>query len=639
MRTRIAACALSIAMLLGVGITTFPSLIHAPASATQADDLYNFDWIKTRAKAVKFTSEDKNITGKIWVAALATDPLNGARDLLVYGQLDMPYTSQDVGVETFNNHLILNNDTNFIVYNGGYIKGNLYWCEEETVGTYDKTVFCSDGIITVRRAEKSIALTIDNTQIDVPIPEQNATVNVGPLKAAVDEHWAAYQAALTAGMKLEKKSQNNYLAKNQEAESLVAKAESGTDMPSDEEIENMRRNLNAAFAAVAPEPFERGPIQAAIADAEKLLSNNGADGRRLTKETYELVTQRLAAAQNINATADYDTLLVPGHGDPQITHADFVKATNALNSVVADPQYEDYATVDTSHLVKLYDAALTRVPAEGMGFDPASRDRFLDTLERIYEFLNNSVYVNSEDVDARIRELNDAAQGLIEKPLPDQEFNLKVRYQYPAEGAVSNLIHANFTHADGTVVEELLTVKQGEELRFAIDDPLIKRFDGYRPNSFHLNGDDGSLHLVRILTNSKGQQTIAFRATGATAAGAGTTASSRSASAMSPLRAGANRSFKPDLPVRGSLEIRYVAGADPRPATSPDVETDKTSSDSNRGNPDAANQSSTNSADATTKSARQPELARTGASNSVILSAALLFVIGIALKKRHARNS
>jgi len=76
----------------------------------------------------------------VWVATLSYDSLSQAREIMLYGEVAMPISSQDVGVEEFDGRYYLPFETNSVKHNE-YVRSRLLWSEEDPKGTYDKTVF------------------------------------------------------------------------------------------------------------------------------------------------------------------------------------------------------------------------------------------------------------------------------------------------------------------------------------------------------------------------------------------------------------------------------------------------------------------------------------------------------------------
>lgn len=473
----------------------------------------------------------------VWVATLSYDSLSQAREIMLYGEVAMPISSQDVGVEEFDGRYYLPFETNSVRHNE-YVRSRLLWSEEDPKGTYDKTVFSSDGPIRGVRGT-SVALTLGGVESTVSVPQETAVTDTHELEEAMTEHWSTYSAAVDAGMLLDETTKQTYLSQDAAARALVTRARAGgADAPTNADIQAARTSLNTAFDALTPAPYDRTSLTTSLAGATTLLEANGKDGRRLTRASYDTLVAAVATGQKLLATPDAVTLKTPREGE-LVTHRDFDNAAAALDAAVAAATTEDYTPVDTTALDARYDAAIARVPAEGKGFTPGTRAALMSEIATAATLRDQAAYATADQVSQEVTALEDVMDALVEEPL-GEAFTLTVRYQHPMEGAPSDLIHEYFNDAAGNPVEEQVPVHRGQEMRYPLtDETLVKRFEGYTPRSFHLNSDDGTLGLVQVLTDSKGVRTVAFRADTTSPAGG------------------------------GSLDIRYVAGQDTRVAPSP----------------------------------------------------------------------
>ena len=473
----------------------------------------------------------------VWVATLSYDSLSQAREIMLYGEVAMPISSQDVGVEEFDGRYYLPFETNSVRHNE-YVRSRLLWSEEDPKGTYDKTVFSSDGPIRGVRGT-SVALTLGGVESTVSVPQETAVTDTHELEEAMTEHWSTYSAAVDAGMLLDETTKQTYLSQDAAARALVTRARAGgADAPTNADSQAARTSLNTAFDALTPAPYDRTSLTTSLAGATTLLEANGKDGRRLTRASYDTLVAAVATGQKLLATPDAVTLKTPREGE-LVTHRDFDNAAAALDAAVAAATTEDYTPVDTTALDARYDAAIARVPAEGKGFTPGTRAALMSEIATAATLRDQAAYATADQVSQEVTALEDVMDALVEEPL-GEAFTLTVRYQHPMEGAPSDLIHEYFNDAAGNPVEEQVPVHRGQEMRYPLtDETLVKRFEGYTPRSFHLNSDDGTLGLVQVLTDSKGVRTVAFRADTTSPAGG------------------------------GSLDIRYVAGQDTRVAPSP----------------------------------------------------------------------
>lgn len=541
---------LALALLVPTG-TLLPAAIGMVSVAVSAqENVTSFEFVSEHGR--KTTALFNGITAKIHVATLGIDPLNKSRKVMLYGQLDLPATAVDIGLEEFDGASYLPEGDNGIKYNG-FISKPLIWSPQDPASNkYDRRIFSIDEPIWVKHNEKTITLKVAGVEEAIEVPTDSAVLDTSALEGALTEHWNTYQAALSAGMLIEATSEQAYVAADASARTLVEKARAGGDAaPSNEELEAARIALNEVFAQVTPRPFDRAPLKAALKRARAILDTNGKDAKRLNAASFSELTKAIARASDLVAVEDPHSLLVSAHGEPLPTHRDFSVALAALEGVIDGATWEPYRAVDRTDLVKAYDEAIERRPSTGKGFTAASREKLFASIDRAQRLIEDSVYATPAQVAAQMTELKAACAALEEIALdPAETISFTVRYQHPAEGTVTALIHENFVGEDGNPVEESFAAVQGQEIRMDINDPLFKRFEGYGLRSFHLNGDDGTLRLVRILTNSRGEQTVAFVAAG------------------SPLRvraageAVARRS--------ASLELRYARGSEYRqekPAT------------------------------------------------------------------------
>ena len=537
-RSRALALALGAALVLPVGMAATPLL--APASvAAEASDTHSLDWVKAHATPQTVTYDTKygEQQATVWVATLSYDSLSQAREIMLYGEVAMPISSQDVGVEEFDGRYYLPFETNSVRHNE-YVRSRLLWSEEDPKGTYDKTVFSSDGPIRGVRGT-SVALTLGGVESTVSVPQETAVTDTHELEEAMTEHWSTYSAAVDAGILLDETTKQTYLSQDAAARALVTRARAGgADAPTNADIQAARNSLNTAFDALTPAPYDRTSLTTSLAGATTLLEANGKDGRRLTRASYDTLVAAVATGQKLLATPDAVTLKTPREGE-LVTHRDFDNAAAALDAAVAAATTEDYTPVDTTALDARYDAAIARVPAEGKGFTPGTRAALMSEIATAATLRDQAAYATADQVSQEVTALEDVMDALVEEPL-GEAFTLTVRYQHPMEGAPSDLIHEYFNDAASNPVEEQVPVHRGQEMRYPLtNETLVKRFEGYTPRSFHLNSDDGTLGLVQVLTDSKGVRTVAFRADTTSPAGG------------------------------GSLDIRYVAGQDTRVAPSP----------------------------------------------------------------------
>ena len=512
-RSRAVARALGAALTMPVGAMATLTPILPSAVAAESADVQSFEWVKAHStpQTVNYETTWGTYQAKIWVATITHDTLSNARQIMVFGEVSLPISAQDLGVEEFDGQYYLPFDNNSLTHNE-YVKSRLVWSSEDSKSTYDKTIFSSEGTLLGVRGD-TVKITLGGVTSELKVAQETATVDTHELEEAIAEHWAVYTSAVDAGMEFEATSLAAYLAADSASRDLVTKAQSGGETaPSNADVQAQRATLNNAFDQLAPAPYERGPLAEAIAQAQEILAGNGQDSTRLTRSSYETLSRALARATELNAMPDAQTLKTPKEGDPLVTHRDFATATASLKAAISGAIVEPYTRVDTSALDEAYDAAIYAMPGEGKGFTAQSRETLLARIDEAAAVREDAVYADQATVDTQVNALKAAVNSLEEEAL-GEKFSLTVRYQHPLAGAPSDLIHEYFTNAAGEPITESRELRRGQEVRYQLtDEVLMKRFEGYTPRSFHLNSDDGSLRLARILTDSKGVKILAFQA-------------------------------------------------------------------------------------------------------------------------------
>lgn len=510
MKKHVAALAV-FALSAGVclpALTLTPAQALPLAAAASADSSDSFEYAQEHSTPQKFNL-DLGGPVTIYAATLSVDTRSNARQVLLYGEFGLPLNATDFDVEEFDGHFYLGQDDNFFKYNE-YIRGYLMWDENDPKAKYDKTRFRVPDKIWVKG--DSITLTLEGQELTVKIAQNSSILNTSELEEAVNEHWTDYQAATNSGLKIDEATEKAYLAKNDEARALLAEAAKPDTTVTNEQLSAMRTSLNEVFGDLKPVPFMRETLTNLLAQADQIVANNGMNGERLTKATFDALNAAAARAAELVNTEDLKGILPPREGDPLPTHRDFTAAENALKAAIEGIQKEQYTAPDTSALSALRDQAIARVPAEGYGFTADTRTALLDQIEEASNLLANKTYTTEADVTAAQTALQQALNALAEEKLDTSKpVTIKVRYVHPAKDAVSSLLREYFEE-NGTMIEESLTVLNGEEVRIPITSDLVKKFEGYHPSTFHFASDDSSLRLVRILTDSMGNQVAAFKA-------------------------------------------------------------------------------------------------------------------------------
>lgn len=308
------ALATSLALLAAVAL---PTAALAPPAAADAADTTSLAWVKEHASAQTITYDTKfgEYQATVWVATLSYDSLSNAREVMIFGEIGIPISSQDVGVEEFDGKSYLPFDSNSIKHNG-FVSSRLVWSDEDPKGTWDKTIFSTDGPLLGVRGE-TVQITLGGRTSDLDVPQDTAVVDTHELEEAITEHWNDYSAAANASMIFDQASLDAYLAQDTAARAVVDSAQQGgADAPDDAAVQAARTDLNNAFDALTPAPFDHSRVKKAMAEADAVLATNGQNGKRLTRDSYDAINAAYARAQALDATADLTTIKVPHEGDP-----------------------------------------------------------------------------------------------------------------------------------------------------------------------------------------------------------------------------------------------------------------------------------------------------------------------------------
>ena len=490
-------------------VAGFALLAVFPAAASAADE-NTFENVKANSSVQNF-SLDMGGTLKVWAATLEKDTTSKTVKVALYGQLGLPYSSTDLGVEEFDGKLLLPDD-NSLKYNEA-ISASLEWAPEDTNGKYDKTLFRLGSPIWVKG--DSVVLNLKGQQpITVKIDSAPKKLDTKELEGAIAEHDRDYQAATSAGIKIKEGTDAAYKQAKAAAEFLVGQAKAGTAGISQDDLAKMRDEVNKAFKKIEPAPFNREPLQRLIAEADKKLAENGKDGKRYTKASYDALTSALAEAANLVDAKDLTSILAPGEAGPLNTHADFDRAAKALKAAIAALAKEEYKAPDLAELQKAFDEAVAKTPAKGNGWTVASRTPFLDAIKKVQNSLPTGFpYASQADVDALTKQLKDTQAKLVEEKLdPAKKVTVKFTYVHPSENGPTDLLTEPFKDEAGVPVSAELKVVEGQEVRIGLSDPLIKKFDGYKPAVFSLNSEDGSRPLARVLRDRDGRHYLVFKA-------------------------------------------------------------------------------------------------------------------------------
>ena len=519
-------------LIATIGVTLSLSFTHASTFASAAEEnattTPTFENVKKASQPIDMSFD--GIPAKLWVQLIKDS--GRIKDVVFYGELQMPYTAMDIGVEEFESQRYMPEDDNH-VYVNTYLKSKVLWAPSND--KYMNTVFMSDGIL--HSQQETFTLTINGHKEVITILKQATTLNTDNLTSAINEHWNAYTAAKTAGMLFTNKSEESYLKADTHARKLLEQTQkvdpTHTDSPSQEELNQETNSLNKIAAELKPLPFNRDGLKNTVAKADALLASNGKNGKRIILSDYKAIQDTRIEALQLLKTPDLETILVPAHQEAPVTHKTFEHVQNKLEKILQQARMENYTPESIEELTEKYDQAVAFTPDSGKRFSNEGRKKLIATLQDVRRLLDSPMYAEAERIQSASHALTLAMQTA-QEPLKGEKFSVRVRYQYPMKDSVSALLQSYFTQSNGHPIEEVFTAREGEEIRLSIKDPLIKKFPGYTPSSFHLNSDDGTLGFVQVLTNSRGESTIAFSAHTANAS------------------AGA------------SLDIRYVEGEDTR---------------------------------------------------------------------------
>lgn len=300
------------------------------SSTDQANQTIDFAYAKANSIAQHFTS-DKGGGFDIYATTLHTDPLNDVHEVIIYGKLNFPLTSQDIGIEEFDEKLFLAKDENFVIHND-YIKSFMIWAPEDTNPKYDKQIFKVDGLLYSK--SDIVKLTLANQVFEIKIPVSSSSLDTSYLEDAILEHWNDYLAIKTSGLLLEDTSETSYLDKNKLAKALVKTAKEENSSLTQDSLENMRKELNTVFGDLKPLPFPRDVLKDLVKTANHEFRSNGMQNKRFTKETYDNLLQSYAIAQKLLSLEDLQLVVIPKHGKPLYTHKDFKDAETKLQESI-----------------------------------------------------------------------------------------------------------------------------------------------------------------------------------------------------------------------------------------------------------------------------------------------------------------
>lgn len=475
------------------------ALAYTPSAvAEEAQD--SFESAKAHGEKTSFEKYD------IYTLVISQDANTKKNQIVIYGELKMPYTCQDLDVEDHEYNYFKPNEyaTSYFEWDSKHAHSNRY---DNTIFKANMQPFAFDA------GKELLAVTIDNEDISVKVQQNNVALNTKDLEDALTEHENEYQAAKSAGMKITSSSEQAFKEVTKEARALLDEAKKSDSEVEQAQLDKMRTKYNESFAQLMPEPFDRAALDKAVKDATQADSLNGQNGKRYKKEGYDSFSKLYAQAKKLQDTDDLTSIVGPRENGITVTHRDFEVVPAALEEAIAKLELESYVVPDNTRLQAAYNEAVKTRPAQGMGFTSETSQPHYNNLTQALYMLND-VYATQEDMDKMASELDKTRKALISVPLnPADTFDLIVKYRHPMDDAPSAKIDQYF-EKDGAQIEEVLkNVLPGQEIRIPMKDyQLIKKFEGYNPTSFFYAANDTSTDTVRVLRDEHGEQFILFTA-------------------------------------------------------------------------------------------------------------------------------
>lgn len=503
-------------LAVGIGLLTLAaaSLVVIRGDITTVDaieaDQVTFESIQKDGVPQEFTHQAGKFNFTVWAQTISDGNKYSPKDLIIYGKIGDPYHAADIGITKFDSSYLLPNERCYLLYNSG-INATLKWEKANSGDDPQKwQVFRLDNdSVPVRGNEVELCLNGEKFTVKLDlVPERP---NVDALDKANVEHINDYEAAKTAGIEMDETTIAAYEAKRGEVETMIQKVRDG-EIIKQQVIDQLLQELNETFAAIMPKPFHREPLRKLAVDAKSKIDQNGKKNKRFTKATFEPFMTAYAEAVKLLNTPDLKTILVPHHADPATTHRDFKQTATNLTNAMAALQTEDYVPTDLRELKATYIAAIAKMPAAGKGFSEPGRTEFLDQIALAEDLLlGRAVYTSMAEATQMKNDLTLKMNNLAEVDLDQtKKITLKIRYLKPAKNAVSPLLQEPFKDANDNIIEDAKVFVTGSEVSLKVNE--LRKFDGYVPAVFHLNGDDGTLKLVRVLTDLQGNARIRFKA-------------------------------------------------------------------------------------------------------------------------------
>lgn len=486
-------------VIFSVIIVSALSLWHVHiANAEEAQD--SFESAKAYGEKTSFERYD------IYTMIMSQDATTKKNQVVLYGELKMPYTCQDLDVED---------------HDSSYFKANPYmtsffeWDSKHAhENRYDNTIFKANmQPFALDQGKDTLLLTIDGEEVSVKVQQKSTALNTKDLEGALTEHENEYQAVKSAGMKITPDTERAFLDVTTQARSLLDEAKKEGSKVTQQQLDEMRATYNESFARLMPEPFDRTHLRKALDVAQKADGLNGKDGKRYKQEGYQTFSKRYAQAKKLEETEDLRSAVGPRENGITVTHRDFETTPVALEEAVSKLELEDYVAPDTARLMKAYHEAVAAKPSDGMGFTKESAQPHYEHLTQALYMLHD-VYATQDDMDKMADKLNESRKALVSVPLnPVDAFDLVIKYRHPMDDAPSAKIDEYFEEGGKQIEVVMKGVLPGQEVRIPLKDyERIKRFEGYNPTSFFYAANDTSTDTVRVLRDEDGEQFILFTA-------------------------------------------------------------------------------------------------------------------------------
>ena len=494
--TALAGLVISSAMV----VPEVPAIGVQPAYAAQG----TVTLADAKAHGVKTSLGSK---ADIYVMAVSSMDHTGKREVVIYGELKMPYTKQDIDIADQDIAWFKTNE---------YMKSFFEWSENTQPNEYDWTVFKNTLTAVVDAKASSFKMGFDGEEYDIALPKGLSVLDTAPLSGALTEHETAYRAALGAGMQIEEASAAAFEARMQSARDLLARAAADGTAVVQNDLDAERAKLNEAFAGLSPKPFDRSAIESALEKGAQVVDSVATlaeQGKGYDPAAYDAFYRAYHEALRIAKAPDPTSIVGPHEGEPLVTHKDFADAATRLNEAMGKLEIGALHAADTSALEEAYFDALDRMPDTGYGWERASAAGFFDALDEAKNVLS-SAYPEEADVSAAVASLKGASQALTQVKLDESAaYTMTVRYRHASDNVPTDMIDAYFMEDGSQVKSEIAGVVPGSERRIYLDDlDLIKKFDGYVPTTFYYASDDTTLGKVRVHTGRDGRTFLAFTA-------------------------------------------------------------------------------------------------------------------------------